>query len=400
MREVLLMLVAVLALTLAKPGLTESLPEPVLDTFNSVVGTQTFSPSYQFTEDPPLLETAKAILAMGSNVIKFKLDDHYFGDKGQNVREGDPRVHSLRDLVQFEPTHRAVLELPFAYYIIWVYPFNLSPMGKPVAEDDWQKEYTETRDLVEYLLKTYSGTGKTFFLGHWEGDWHLRPTYDPSSEISEERLQWMVDWTNLRQQAVDDAKAAVKHHEVEVWCYAEVNLVKNGLEDKQCLARDVLPKTNPDFVSYSSYDTQGDSTLLKRALDYIEARLKPKPGIEGKRVFIGEYGFPAQSHTPEQQDREARRLMQAGLEWGCPFILYWELFNNEVAPDGKQRGFWLIDDKGVKQPVYRTHQRIYRFAKRYREEFEAASGRQPTTAEYCQAAAGFVRSLSGEALAP
>ena len=85
---------------------------------------------------------------------------------------------------------------------------------------------------------------------------------------------------------------------------------------------------------------------------------------------------------------------------GLPLVLYWELFNNEVAPDGSQHGFWLIDRKGEKQPVYKSHQRVYRFAKRYREQFQAEHGRQPTRAEYCQAAAAFLKSLTGEAPAP
>ncbi len=50
-------------------------------------------------------------------------------------------------------------------------------------------------------------------------------------------------------------------------------------------------------------------------------------------------------------DLLARHVMRAGLKWGCPFVLYWEMYNNEVTPDGRQRGFWLIDDHGIKQPV-------------------------------------------------
>jgi len=73
-------------------------------------------------------------------------------------------------------------------------------------------------------------------------------------------------------------------------------------------------------------------------------------------VFIGEYGFAAQGITPKEQDVRTRQVMRAGLKWGCPFVLYWEMYNNEVGKSGDQTGFWLIDDHNTKQPVYFTHQ--------------------------------------------
>jgi hypothetical protein len=38
-----------------------------------VVGTQTIGASYRFTRQPRLIETARAILEMRSNAIKFRL---------------------------------------------------------------------------------------------------------------------------------------------------------------------------------------------------------------------------------------------------------------------------------------------------------------------------------------
>ncbi len=68
-----------------------------------------------------------------------------------------------------------------------------------------------------------------------------------------------------------------------------------------------IPKVNLDFVSYSSYDTEHNPTDLRKALDYLESKLPTKDGIAGKRVFIGEYGFPAERFTPEQQDAKVAR---------------------------------------------------------------------------------------------
>lgn len=55
------------------------------------------------------------------------------------------------------------------------------------------------------------------------------------------------------------------------------------------------------------------SALYLQANDYIESKPAPRPDLPGKRVFIGEYGFPASRHTPEEQDRRARAVMRVGL---------------------------------------------------------------------------------------
>jgi hypothetical protein len=30
-------------------------------------------------------------------------------------------------------------------------------------------------DLTRHLLTNHAGSGKAFYIGHWEGDWHLLP---------------------------------------------------------------------------------------------------------------------------------------------------------------------------------------------------------------------------------
>jgi len=348
---------------------------PAIDTFDYAIGTQTIGASYQFTKEPRLIETAKAILGMGSNAIKFSMG------KPKEAAEGRA-VNSLMEQACDDPERRALFDMPFAYYAIWANTFCRAGWRNGLTDDERANVYKEMYEFASYLLKTYSGTGKTFFLGHWEGDWLLRPSLKPDSEIPDVAIAGMIDWLNVRQKAVDDAKKRTPHHDVQVYNYAEANLVKIGMQGRKCLTTDVLPKTNVDFVSYSSYDTQGDPAELKAALDFIESKLPPKPGIPGKRVFIGEYGFPAESFPREKQDEKSRAVMRTGLDWGCPLILYWELYNNERDADGKQRGFWLIDDKNVKQPVYHTHQKLYAWARGYIAGFTKRERRAPTFDEY------------------
>ncbi len=343
--------------------------------YNFVAGTQAIGGRYQFTKDPMLVEAANAILMLGSNTIKFSLAP----DKTEPLR---PR--SLTEYARDASSVKRVLTMPFRYYLLWVYPFSTE--GNRFQPDSLPNEYQEIYDLTCHLLKTYNKTEKTFYLGNWEGDWHLTHT-NPDNVPTNKEIRDMIAWVNIRQKAVDAAKRDTPHDHVQVYYYLEVNRVVDAIKGKLRLTNTVLPHTPVDFVSYSSYDALDDNTgsQLIRSLDYISSKLPPKKGIIGKRVFIGEYGFPARRYSPQEQNVRSCRVLSTALAWGCPFALYWELYNNEVE-DGKQVGFWMIDDKQVKQPIYETHRRFYAWAQRYLANFNQKQRRSPTREEFGKAA--------------
>ena len=169
-------------------------------------------------------------------------------------------------------------------------------------------------------------------------------------------------------------------------------MVWDAIAGKPRAANTVLPTTNVDYVSYSAYDslTPDPEARLLRALDYLETQLRAKAGISGKRVFIGEFGFPADRYSPQAQDELSRRVMRNGLAWGCPLVLYWEMYNNEIK-DGRQRGFWLIDEWGRKQPVYFTLQRYYRSARSWLTDFLDRHHHLPDWREFDSAAVRWVQ---------
>ncbi|MGD0261564.1 MAG: hypothetical protein ABSD29_17255 [Verrucomicrobiota bacterium] len=387
------------------------------EAFNYIVGTQTIGATYQFTEESVLVETARAILDMGSNLLKFTMGRdyqrmmikpskaaypetmQYLLNQGSDARNtprvkfpgasveappANPAVQTLTDLARIEPAYRKVLAMPFAYYVIWTYAFTPRWWLKGFSAEDQDKEYREIYAFVAHLLKTYNGTGKTFFLGHWEGDWHLRPDLNTQTDagVTPESIQGMIDWLNTRQRAVDDAKRRTPHHGVQVYHYAEVNHVSAVMAGRPSVTNRVLPRTNVDFVSYSAYDSLDDiPNKIPRALDYIESKLPPKAGIAGKRVFIGEYGFAARTCPEPERDRRSRQVMRIGLEWGCPFVLCWQMYNNEFS-NGVENGYWLIDNHGVKQPLWHTLADFYREARRYVADCQRRTGRLPAEAEF------------------
>lgn len=314
------------ALTLPAQAQKREPPLTPLDAYNFVLGTQTIGASYQFTRQPRLVETAQAILDMGSRTLKFALA----ADK-----DLIPKPQTLTDIVQHDPAVRTALSMPFANYLLWAYPLTADGFHKDALPAQYQEMYA----LARTLLQTYANTGKTFYLGNWEGDWHLihtNPAYAPTPD----EVQDMIAWVNNRQKAVDDAKRDTPHSGVQVYLYLEVNRVVDAMQGMTRMTNAVLPKTNVDFVSYSAYDSlDGDTEAnLRRALDYIQAHLAPKAGFSGKRVFIGEFGLAALGRSPQEQDALTRRVARAALLWGCPFALYWSFTTMKSLPTAGKKG--------------------------------------------------------------
>jgi hypothetical protein len=44
-------------------------------------------------------------------------------------------------------------------------------------------------------------------------------------------------------------------------------------------------------------------------------------------------------------------------------VLYWELYDNEGTTE-KPGGFWMINERNEKQPIWETHRRFYEWARK------------------------------------
>ena len=200
-----------------------------VDNFNAILGTQTFGVRYQFTEQTPLVETATAIRDLGSNTLKFMMGPKSLAElQPLNAPKiASPEIHNLSELAH-EPSYQHVLQMPFAHYFIWTYAFTSGWWDKRFFDAEAAKEQQEIYDFAVHLLRTYNGSGKTFYLGHWEGDWYLHPNYDSSKTPTPEAINGMIRWLQTRQKAIDAAKRDTPHHDVNVYQYTEVNLVQKG----------------------------------------------------------------------------------------------------------------------------------------------------------------------------
>jgi hypothetical protein len=150
-------------------GYAAGLADPEVDRYNARVGSQTFSGLYQFTSNSLLVETARAMTNFGSDIIKFYLGANTV-DKSGVTRPAN--VNSLITLARDEPNYHQVLDMPFRHFIAWAYPIST---GVPFQDGNYTSteranDYREMYDLTCYFLTNYNNSGKTFYLGHWEGD--------------------------------------------------------------------------------------------------------------------------------------------------------------------------------------------------------------------------------------
>lgn len=315
-----------------------------------IIGTQAFSSIYHFTSDNAVIEQAKRVLEMGSRMIKLTVHERSQVDTILNM---------------------SVQGKSFDTFFFW-WRSNGEIWKNGLSETDKQAEYKATKEFAKYLLTSNAKVKRTFYLGHWEGDWYLLPGYGEqgfnpltAQDPNPKRIQGMIDWLNIRQKAIDDARNEVGSNTLsKIYHYAEVNRVHDAMDNnKKRVVNSVLPYTNVDYVSYSSYDYDvlgNPQEMTNNTINYISSKLHNKSDISGPRVFIGECAINAQSvdYNPKKHEEANRALIIKFLKSGVPYVLYWQMYNNEIY-NNKQRGYWLINDKNEKQPLYTTLENLY-----------------------------------------
>ena len=225
---VLLLLPLVASFLDGVPSFGGVLSDPAVDAYNLHLGTQTFAGRYQFTTNSLLVETAEAIRELGSDIIKFYHGKNYPAQYRITLKAN---VTNLVTLARDEPSCRRVLDMPFRHLVMWAYPFSTTDSGWASGYNATLRvnDYRELYELTRYLLTNYNHSGKSFYLGHWEGDWYLLPNYNTATNPTPTAIQGMIDWLNNRQKAIDDAKRDTPHSDVSVFGYAEANRVRDAM---------------------------------------------------------------------------------------------------------------------------------------------------------------------------
>jgi hypothetical protein len=334
-----------------------------------VLGVTHVAGRYHLTDKDFLNEGADQILALRSRVIKvwFYGKRHEHPDSVYPYNSDWPKVESLVEGAQ-APYFQKLFSKPFTTYILVVTALGRQDnyWRNGVTQEQKQDEQRQFYELTRFLLKTYKGTGKTFVLQHWEGDWMIRGSVDEKIEPSPMAIQGMIDWLNARQAGVNQARKETGQDGVRVYHAAEVNRVVGSMKNgKVNVVNAVLPHTRLDLVSYSAWDSALEHyqkpQVLREALDFIAANMADSNDFGNKNVYLGEFGIPENLYTLEQIQKAIPNSVQTALAWGCPYIVYWQLYCNELK-DNKERppvrsndavrGFWLIRPDGSKSWVW------------------------------------------------
>jgi hypothetical protein len=336
---------------------TQDIPRP--SDVRDVVGVSHVAGKYNFTRKDFLNEGADALLELGTRVIKVWFTPRPQNDYPFNSTWTPP--DSLVNLAR-TPYFRALFARKFTTFILETFAPGRPdhPFLKGLSPKDAAAEEADFYALSRHFMTEYAGTGKTFVLQNWEGDWILT---DPKTlrEPDPLTVEGMVAWLNARQAGVERARKEVRAEGVRVLHAAEANLVTRSMNGHVTVANSVFPKTRCDLYSYSCWDLpRDDPKKLVEALDYLASKAPDSPFFGDKNIYLGEFGAPENVvGGPEKQRDAVRGSVEAALRWGARYVVYWQLYCNEPVgkPEGRPgnpdcRGFWLLRPDGSRAPVW------------------------------------------------
>ncbi|HBG27696.1 MAG: hypothetical protein A2Y10_10165 [Planctomycetes bacterium GWF2_41_51] len=344
-------------------------PTGVTKELRDIVGVTHVAGKYYLTDKDYLNEGADQILTLGSRVIKiwFYGKRHEHPESMYSYNSNWPKVESLVEGAQL-PYFKKLFNKPFTTYVLVV-----TSLGHPddywrngITEENQKDEERQFYELTKYLLTTYRGTGKTFVLQHWEGDWMVRDKIDPNIDPREEALNNMIIWINARQAGVNKARLEVECNGVHVYHAAEVNRVVASMnEGRPNMVNKVLPFTNLDLVSYSAWDSSveewKDPNVFRRSLEFIAEKMPDSEAFGDKNVYLGEFGWPENLYGGDNEENVLSQAVNTALGFDCPYIIYWQLYCNElvkaetklpVKKNHDMKGFWLLRPDGSKSPAW------------------------------------------------
>ncbi len=307
-----------------------------------------------------LLSGARDIRRLGSSVIKLWFDGH--PERSYRFDALWPHITSLTEQAK-EPRFQEVFSMPFTTYVLEAFravPDDNGYWQRGFSDEDEQAEVTEFRDLTMHLRQTLNGTGKTFVLQNWEGDWAVRGHTDRERFAPRDAMDRFSRWMMARQRGVEEGRAATPDSDVRVWNAAEVNLVKSAMDGNAELTTEVLPHLRCDLYSYSVWDWPGPDDLIDR-LEFIAAHCAPSEAFGRNNIFLGEFGYPErrlgwlESIGDEAGAAISARMAVEALDWGCPYAIFWQVYDNECErqPHGCP-GLWLVKPDGTESATWRA----------------------------------------------
>lgn len=338
-----------------------------------VLGSTHVGGLYNFTDRDYLNEGATRLEELGTNVVRIWDSNNQPQTSFRFNMDWPDAFESVAEA--FRDDHvREFFERSFDTYVVTTYARSTPGIQdhywrEGVTDEQYRETVAEFREATRHLLETYDGTGKTFVLQNWEGDWAILDRIEQGPpEPSDRNVAGMARWLSARQEGVERGRSAVES-DASVVHAVSVNRVRAAMDGERRVVNAVVPAVDPavDLVAYSSWDVlvdiaEGDDDpheTIEETLAYVhEHAPEPSPYVESvlgpdrKNVYIGEFGWDL-ADDPDLGMRLIRAMTETAMDWGAPWVLFWQLYSNE--PDGEYdgrptnddvRGFYLVKPDG------------------------------------------------------
>ncbi|OUS27974.1 hypothetical protein A9Q98_08855 [Thalassotalea sp. 42_200_T64] len=180
---VALALLTLTSLVNAEPSkLTQQKINQKVAEYNYQLSTQAIGGHYQFSKDNLLVEQARQVKSLGSNLLKICLGKGTA--KSYGFEKKALKAKSALAMLRSTPALKHVFDMNFKYYQAWIHSYTEGKWRDGITKKEADDYYKEMYDLAGYFLTKYSGTGKVFMLGNWEGDWLIHKKMDRNSTPS------------------------------------------------------------------------------------------------------------------------------------------------------------------------------------------------------------------------
>lgn len=269
------------------------------------------------------------------------------------------------------PRYKRILENP-QFKTMWLTAYPVFHYGegpdeidlrRPVAEHEWQQEYQQLREMVEWLYRNFGGLDKVILISNHEADEKLLEALN-SAGRQELAVDNVVRDLDTRFRAVADGRREFPAARLKVFSGVEVSLWRlqlgrtaAGNYAKQATGMNalgaVLPRLSYDFVSFSAWETVAQSdvaAVLSTALEEIEKRTQSGLTIAGREFFgprhvlLGEFGYAREWKLPQAAVAKGIHAVLKLLDSGqLRYAVYWQLYDN--AAEGIKQ-FGLLDPGG------------------------------------------------------
>ncbi len=282
---------------------------------------------------------------LGARTLKLFLTPEFRTKYPQAWPEGIGSLAALADSQAF----RDVFDQPFDTFVLTTYSFSMGsgdPWRGREVDGLLSAEAQELDELVTLLSTRYAGSGKTFVLQTWEGDWALFGNYDPSTIAPADRIERMSKWLSSRHQAIAVARDREARPGVAIADAIEVNRVLDvGVGPRVISA--VVPNACADLISYSAWEA-----LEGASADVLETRLTTALATirqfapAGSAVMLGELGFAENENEVAPAAELIERTLAVAKKNDVRGAVYWQIFDNECSAQNGCRGFWVMRPDG------------------------------------------------------